>query len=162
MAERSLPSWKQVFDSIERRVGPRIDEFARSEEFAALAALNKRSQTELTRRLEQVSRRALHVMNLPAGSDMNRLLTHIAHLEREVRDLRKEVTDRNDAEFLASLSARRSQTSMSDSDSVSATKASTSATPTSAKAATVPPAKRPSAKLTKATPAKASRPTKRS
>lgn len=109
MAERSLPSWKQVFDSVERRVGPRINELARSEEVAALAALNKRSQTELSRRLEQVSRRALHVMNLPAGSDMNRLLTHIAHLEREVRDLRKQVTDRNDAEFLASLSARRSQ-----------------------------------------------------
>ena len=199
MAERSLPSWKQVFDSIERRVGPRIDEFARSEEFAALAALNRRSQTELTRRLEQVSRRALHVMNLPAGSDMNRLLTHIAQLEREVRDLRKQVTDRNDAEFLASLSTRRSHkaesplelpsTSQSGSTAqsgsnvesessrttkevsvatraakVAQTPRSTSANVTSVKRAPSKraPIKRADPKVTKATPATASRSAKRS
>jgi hypothetical protein len=107
MAERWLPSWKQVYDTVEKSIGPRIDEFARSEEFAALAALNKRSQTEFARRLEQVSRRTLHVLNLPAGSDVNRLLTHIAQLEREVRDLRKQVTDRSDSEFLESLATRR-------------------------------------------------------
>ncbi len=105
MAERSQPTWKQVFDSVEKVIGPRINGVVRSEEFATLAALNKRGQVELTRRLEQMSRRTLHVLNLPAGSDVNRLLTHIASLEREVRDLRKEISNNSDAEFLASIPA---------------------------------------------------------
>ena len=105
MAERSQPTWKQVFDSVEKVVGPRINRVVGSEEFATMVALNKRGQVELTRRLEQVSRRTLHVLNLPAGSDVNRLLTHIASLEREVRDLRKEISHNSDAEFLASIPA---------------------------------------------------------
>ncbi len=105
MAERSQPTWKQVFDSVEKVIGPRINGVVRSEEFATLVALNKRGQVELTRRLEQLSRRTLHVLNLPAGSDVNRLLTHIASLEREVRDLRKEISNNSDAEFLASIPA---------------------------------------------------------
>ena len=107
MAERTQPAWKQIFDAVDKRIGPRINEFARSEEFSTMAAANRRGQVALTRRLEQVSRRVLHVMNLPAGSDVNRLLTHIAQLEREVRNLRKEITDGNDAEFLAALPSRR-------------------------------------------------------
>lgn len=107
MAERSAPKWKQAFDLVEKAIGPRLNAFARSEEFATLAALNRRTQVEVSRRLEHASRRALHVMNLPAGSDMNRLLTQIAHLEREVRDLRKQLGDRADAETLAALAARR-------------------------------------------------------
>ena len=107
MAERTQPAWKQIFDAVDKRIGPRINEFARSEEFSSMAAANKRGQVALSRRLEQVSRRVLHVMNLPAGSDVNRLLTHIAQLEREVRNLRKEITDGNDAEFLAALPLRR-------------------------------------------------------
>jgi hypothetical protein len=35
----------------------------------------------------------LHALNLPAGSDINRLLTQIAYVEREVRDLRKVIAD---------------------------------------------------------------------
>ena len=96
-----------MFDAVEKVIGPRINEFVRSEEFATMAALNKRGQTELSQRLEKLSRRTLHVFNLPAGSDVNRLLTHIAQLEREVRDLRKEVGDRADIAFLASINARR-------------------------------------------------------
>ena len=107
MAARSAPKWKQAFDIVEKTIGPRLNAFARSEEFATLAALNRRGQVEVSRRLEHASRRALHVMNLPAGSDMNRLLTQIAHLEREVRELRKQLGDRADAEVLAALAARR-------------------------------------------------------
>ena len=107
MAEHTQPAWKQIFDAVDKRIGPRINEFARSEEFSTMAAANKRGQVALSRRLERVSRRVLHVMNLPAGSDVNRLLTHIAQLEREVRNLRKDITDGNDAEFLAALPSRR-------------------------------------------------------
>ena len=86
---RSDPLWKQAFDRLDRTLGERINEVARSEETATVVALVRRGQREFQRRAEQASRRSLHLFNLPAGSDVNRLLTQIAHLEREVRDLRK-------------------------------------------------------------------------
>jgi hypothetical protein len=100
------PLWKQLFDAVDARLSPAINEMARSEEAATLAALGRRGRSELDRRAEQASRRALHLLNLPAGSDVNRLLEHIARLEREVRDLRNLLTDRENAEYLASLATR--------------------------------------------------------
>jgi hypothetical protein len=106
MASSSSPLWKQLFDAVDGRLSPAINDMARSEDAATLAALGRRGRSELDRRMEQASRRALHLLNLPAGSDVNRLLEHIARLEREVRDLRNLLTDRENAEYLASLAAR--------------------------------------------------------
>ena len=100
------PMWKQLFDALDSRLSPAINEMARSDEAAQLAALAQRGRSEFDRRVEQASRRALHMMNLPAGSDVNRLLEHIARLEREVRDLRNALADRENAEYLATLAER--------------------------------------------------------
>jgi hypothetical protein len=105
------PLWKQVFDAVDQRVGPVIDELAGSEELATAAALARRGRSEVERRLEQSSRRVLHLLNLPAGSDVNRLLEHIARLEREVGDLRDLLADHENASYLAELSARHRETS---------------------------------------------------
>lgn len=102
----SSPLWKQLFDAVDERLSPTVDELARSDDAAALAALGRRGRSEVDRRMEQASRRVLHLLNLPAGSDVNRLLEHIARLEREVRDLRNLLTDRENADYLASLTAR--------------------------------------------------------
>ena len=102
----SSPLWKKVFDALDERLSPAINEMAQSEDAATLVALGRRGRSEFDRRMEQASRRTLHLLNLPAGSDVNRLLEHIARLEREVRDLRNALTDRENAEYLASLAAR--------------------------------------------------------
>lgn len=101
----TTPLWKQAFDAVDRRVGPSLNEAAQSDQMATAAALAVRSRREMQQRVEQVSRRVLHAFNLPAGSDINRLLDHIAQLEREVRDLREELADRENMEFLAQLQA---------------------------------------------------------
>ena len=93
MAGSSPPAWKQLFDAAERTVGSRINDFARSENYAILVGLATRLQREAADRSERVSRQFLHLANLPAGSDVNRLLTQIAKLEREVRELRKQIED---------------------------------------------------------------------
>lgn len=121
----SSPLWKQLFDAVDERLSPTINEMARSEDAAALAALGRRGRSEIDRRMEQASRRALHFFNLPAGSDVNRLLEHIARLEREVRDLRNLLTDRENAEYLASLAARHEAARPATKRSATATKAST-------------------------------------
>ncbi|MFT3854821.1 MAG: hypothetical protein QM733_19095 [Ilumatobacteraceae bacterium] len=93
MAESSAPVWKQLFDAAERTVGTRVNELARSENFAIIAGLTARLQREAAERGERMSRQFLHMANLPAGSDVNRLLAQIAKLEREVRELRKQIDD---------------------------------------------------------------------
>jgi hypothetical protein len=91
MATSNQAAWKRLFDSVDRTFGSRVNSFAQSEDFATMAALGHRAQTKLGQLTERASRRVLHSFNLPAGSDVNRLLRQIALLEREVRDLRKEL-----------------------------------------------------------------------
>ena len=91
MATSNQAAWKRLFDSVDRTVGSRLNSLAQSEDVATVAALGHRAQTKVGQLGERASRRVLHSLNLPAGSDMNRLLRQIALLEREVRDLRKEL-----------------------------------------------------------------------
>src|SRR5215203_1615959 len=91
MATSNQAAWKRLFDTVDRTVGSRVNDFARSEDFATMAALTRRAQMKAGQLTERASRRVLHSLNLPAGSDVNRLLGQIALLEREVRDLRKEL-----------------------------------------------------------------------
>lgn len=103
------PFWKQLFDEVDRRLAPSVNEAAQSDDMATAAALAVRGRREVEHRVEQMSRRMLHALNLPAGSDVNRLLGHIAQLEREVRDLREQLADRENVEFLAELQARHDE-----------------------------------------------------
>ena len=100
------PLWKQVFDSVEARVAPVIDDLMKREDVLTAVVLAQRTRGEVDRRVERTSRRMLHLLNLPAGSDVNRLLAHIARLEREIGELRNELADRENAALLAELSAR--------------------------------------------------------
>jgi len=93
MTKPDAPLWKKLFDAADSTVGTSLNEFARSENFAILAGLATRAYTELMTRSERSSRQWLHFLNLPAGSDVNRLLEQIGLLEREVRDLRKQIDD---------------------------------------------------------------------
>jgi hypothetical protein len=102
MAQGATPLWRQAFDAADRTMGARVNEFARSEDFATLAALARRAQTELQGQVERASRRTLHWFNLPAASDVNRLLAQIALLEREVRELRKQLADAEEVNRRAS------------------------------------------------------------
>lgn len=93
MDKPPIPNWKRLFDRLEPTVGNRLDHLVRSEDFATVVAILKRAQRRMQEHGERNSRRLLHVLNLPAGSDVNRLLTQIAKLEREVRNLRKQLGD---------------------------------------------------------------------
>lgn len=93
MERPAVPSWKQVFDTVDRNLGTKLNDFARGENFAIIAGLVSRSRTELASRSQRSSRQVLHLLNLPAASDVNRLLAQIGLLEREVRELRKQLDE---------------------------------------------------------------------
>jgi len=87
------PLWRKAFDSVEQAIAPGLESAARSEGFADVATVLMRVQAALSQRSERAMRRALHMWNLPAGSDVKRVSEQIASLERRIRDLAKRVED---------------------------------------------------------------------
>jgi hypothetical protein len=83
----SAPRWRQAFDAAERRVTPRLEEFVRTPTFSVGAALVRRAQSAAASSVRDLSARAWHLVNLPAGSDVSRLRAQIGALDREVRRL---------------------------------------------------------------------------
>jgi hypothetical protein len=81
------PRWRQAFDTVERAVAPRAEELVRTPDFSLGVALARRAQTLAGRSVQDLTARAWHLVNLPAGSDVNRLRAQIGALDREVRRL---------------------------------------------------------------------------
>ena len=90
------PLWRQSFDAIERSIGPPLAEVVNSEGFAVAVGLVARARKQAQRQTERATRRLLHQANLPAGSDINRLLAEIGKLQAQVRDLSKQVEQRDE------------------------------------------------------------------
>jgi hypothetical protein len=81
------PLWRQAFDVAERAVTPRAEELVRTPSFSVGAALVRRAQGAARNTARGLSARVWHLVNLPAGSDVDRLRTQIGSLDREVRRL---------------------------------------------------------------------------
>lgn len=81
------PLWRQAFDAVERRVTPRAEEFVRTETFAVGAALTRRAVTLARDTARGATTRFWHLVDLPAGTDVNRLRAQVGALDREVRRL---------------------------------------------------------------------------
>jgi hypothetical protein len=65
----------------------------RSEGFAVAVGLAQTVQRDVVKRTERLSRRAWHLINLPAGSDVNRLLAQMGSVQRQLRELEKRLED---------------------------------------------------------------------
>jgi outer membrane murein-binding lipoprotein Lpp len=81
------PLWRQAFDAVERRVTPRAEELVRTEAFTIGAALTRRAATLARGSALDLTARAWHLLNLPAGTDVSRLRAQVGALDREVRRL---------------------------------------------------------------------------
>lgn len=88
------PIWRQSFDAVERTIGPPLTEVVNSEAFAVALGLAAQVRKRAQQQTERVTRRLLHQANLPAGSDINRLLAEIGKLQNQVRELSKQVEQR--------------------------------------------------------------------
>ena len=87
------PLWRQGFDTVEQAVAPRLTEIVNSEQFAIAAGLVTQAQRTARRGAERTTRRLLHLANLPAGSDVTRLLNEIGKLQAQVRELSRQVDE---------------------------------------------------------------------
>lgn len=82
-----IPRWRQGYDAIESMIGSQLEQLVRSDRFAQAAGVIVQVQRELEQRGSRLSRQVLHRLNLPAGSDVSRLLTEIGDLKTQVRQL---------------------------------------------------------------------------
>jgi hypothetical protein len=85
--------WRRAFDAVEQNVSPQVEQWVRTDQFADMAAVMQRLQTQAQKRSERALRQTWHFWNLPAGSDVKRLSDHIAALERRVRDLQNQLEE---------------------------------------------------------------------
>ncbi|WP_104528330.1 hypothetical protein [Blastococcus saxobsidens] len=83
----SSPLWRQAYDAVEKAVTPKAEELVRTDNFALGVALARRVTTLARSSARDLTARAWHLVNLPAGSDIHRLRTQIGALDREVRRL---------------------------------------------------------------------------
>ena len=87
------PLCKQGLAVVDSTVATRVDNAVRSEQFAVAVALVLRARSGLSSKSQRASRKLWHTLNLPAATDVNRRLSHIGALERQVRELSKQLRD---------------------------------------------------------------------
>jgi hypothetical protein len=96
MAQReSRPLWRVAVDSADRVLGPASEQLVRTEAFADVMGLMSRMRYLSVKRVERLLRRQWHLWNLPAATDVRRLSEQVGSLERQVRDLTRELEDRS-------------------------------------------------------------------
>jgi len=83
--------WRQAFDGLEQSAAPLLEDLMKNDQFQVAVGLVTQAQKNIQERAERTMRRSLHLWNLPAGSDVTRILNEIGKLQREVRELSKRV-----------------------------------------------------------------------
>lgn len=91
-----LPSWRTPYDLTERLVAPPAEKVVRSDRFASVAATVFGIRRAVEDGVTGLAARVWHLVNLPAGSDLQRLHAQIGALDREVRRLTLHLEQRGD------------------------------------------------------------------
>jgi hypothetical protein len=95
MSERKPrgPLWLRAVHRVERAVGEPLESALHSDTYFDLVSEMLRVKGRTGRTLEGISRRMLHLANLPAGSDIRRVREQLARLERRLAELSRELED---------------------------------------------------------------------
>jgi hypothetical protein len=80
----STPAWRRTVDAVDERVSGRLELIVRNDNFAIAVGVLLRGRREIENRFSRATTSVLHAFNLPAKRDLDRLLRHVATLEREV------------------------------------------------------------------------------
>jgi hypothetical protein len=88
----TMPSpWRKAFDLIERPVGSGAESWVQTDTFMDLAATGIKLQRRLLGELRGASARWLALWGLASRADAVELMNQVGSLEREVRDLRRQL-----------------------------------------------------------------------
>jgi hypothetical protein len=87
------PLWLKLVLRAERLVGTRLESAVHSDTYFDLVTQASRSKARLTGTAEGISKRILHLANLPAGTDIRRVREQLARIERRLVELSKELDE---------------------------------------------------------------------
>jgi hypothetical protein len=89
----SKPLWLKAVHKVERAVGGPVEAAVRSDTYFDIVTKTTRATGAVKRKVSGASTRVLHVINLPAGTDMQRMREQLARMERRLNRLTEEVAD---------------------------------------------------------------------
>src|ERR671921_1575927 len=92
----NTPTWRKAFDAVERRIAGPVESGVRTDVFNDAMTVAFRARRELKGAIEKQTRRALHLANMPAATDVKRLSEQVAALHREIRALQRELDRRSE------------------------------------------------------------------
>ena len=92
MAARA-PLWLSLTLRLERAVGARVEDAVHSDAYFDVVAELSRAKRQLTDAVESVSKRGLHLLNLPAGTDIRRVREQLARMDRRILQIAKELEE---------------------------------------------------------------------
>jgi hypothetical protein len=87
MSPAPQPLWRQVFDRTERTVARPLEGLVASNRYVGVALWRQRFRGAVAEAIERPTAAFLHLLNLPARSDIRRLGHQISALTNEVREL---------------------------------------------------------------------------
>jgi hypothetical protein len=87
------PLWLRAVLRLERAIGEPIESAVRSDTYFDLVSTTTRVRRKVLGTAEGVSRRCLHLLNLPAGSDIRSMRQQLARMERRLNQLSDEVSE---------------------------------------------------------------------
>ena len=87
------PLWLQAVHRIERAVGEPIEAAVRTDTYFDLVTKATRVTTRARRTVVGTSTRMLHLLNLPADSDVRRLREQLSRMERRLNQLSDDVSE---------------------------------------------------------------------
>jgi hypothetical protein len=90
----SPPLWRMAFDTVERPIGAASETWVQSDVFMDTLALTWKVQRRFAREVHRGLGLWLGMWDLPRRSDVTSLVTQVANLERQVRQLSRELERR--------------------------------------------------------------------
>ena len=90
------PVWRMPIDAADRVAAPRAEALVHSEAFATVTATIFGVRRAVGNGVNGVAARVWHLVNLPAGTDLQRLRQQVGALDRDVRRLSLQLEQRQD------------------------------------------------------------------
>jgi len=87
----SGPLWLAVVHKVERAIGEPVETAVHSDTYFDAVAELTRLRRKAIGAVEGVSRRCLHLLNLPAGTDLRRVREQLSRMERRIDELHDEM-----------------------------------------------------------------------
>jgi hypothetical protein len=89
------PLWVRAVYRLERAVGEPVEAAVRTDTYFDLMTKATRTTRTVKRTVTGVSTRGLHLLNLPAGTDVRSLREQLARMERRLNRLSEQVEERD-------------------------------------------------------------------